>query len=461
MPFAITTEAGKEIDISQDYQNEVGFFPYPRQLFRLMTQSMLVTNTAYAFKETKGRTVKNLRYIAPATIQAKTNRDDGTLEGFYRTINTTKTYYPIQNGLCNIVYAFQLNWKNELLPDDQSPFVAMMNAAGIGLYADRYIKDFFARGGIKPTMLTYDGVLDQTSMERVESVWTKIIMGIYRYRGKVFNGKFTPTVIGEGIESLKDETVYDNALRNIAIAIGMPLDALLQNAANFATAQVHKSTWFTDTLTPMAMSLAEPINEQVFKPLGYKFEFRPETADPDMEEERRRIDAANVLYTILMTENRKDADKVALETFGIDLPAWFTWEQKEEEDPEPEETTDTAPQAVGQVDDEYEEEEKSLSVPAMREMVNWQELAFRKHKRGQSLAFDWEARDIPADVAEGIKSRLALASSEDEIKAAFEVQGDFTPTENITPAPVYDTDEIKMLADALNKAADAVIMIKE
>lgn len=448
MPFAITSEAGgKEIDISDEYHNKVGFLPYPRQLLRLMTQSFLVTNRAYAFKETQGRTIKNLRYIAPATVAPKV--DDGGILGFTRTIGTTKTFYPIKNGVCNIVYAFQLNWKNELLPDDNSPFKAMMNAAGIGLYADKYIKDFFERGGIKPTILTFDGPLDQTSMERVESVWTKVIRGYYRFLGKVFNGKFTPVTIGEGIESLKDEKVYDNALRNIAIAVGMPLDALLQNASNYATAQVHKSTWFSDTLVPMAQALAEPINEQVFQPLGYRFEFRPEVADPDMEEERRRIDAAQVLHAILVQGRRMDADKVALETFGIDLPQWFTWEVEEE--PKLEETTDTEQEEpkytpMGGGSGVNDDEDKGVTITALREMTNWQELAFRKLKRGQSLKFDWTPKDIPLQQAAAIKAKLDMAVTEDDIKAAFDV------------APVKQDDEIIILADALNKAASAVIM---
>jgi hypothetical protein len=599
MPFAILKEGGAEVDTSEEYKNEVGFLPYPRQLLRLMVQSFLVTNKAFAFQETKGRAVKNLRYIAPSTIQILTNPVTGDLTGFKRTLHATSQDYMIKGDFCNIVYAFNLNWKNELLPDDQSPFMAMCNAAGIGYYADKYIKDFFERGGIKPTILTFDGVLDKTSMDQVESVWTKVIRGYYKYLGKVFNGKFTPTVIGEGIAELKDQAVYDNALRNIAIAIGMPQDALLQNADSYATAQVHKSTWFSDTLTPLSQAIAEPLNEQVFKRLGYRFEFRPEVADPDMEEERQRITAAEVLFNILNAGNRKDADKAALESLGIDLPQWFTWEEKEPEpmviaegqaitrpgEPNPFGNSGKAPKvdaARARVTDgkeekhypggqdheqqnhageggerdynlseiysypafpEYEDDyfsdvdrppltiptigkyadadeikqqvrlftsglakkgsysiaakdrevlefaldwvgrvwvieesnirgggeysytlsvrrgtaketlsvrpQKSapvISVPALREMQNWQDLAFRKLKKAQPLTFEWEARDIPADLADGIRTRLATATDEAGIKAAFEIGG-------AEPEPVNET---KTLADALNNMAAAL-----
>jgi hypothetical protein len=109
--------------------------------------------------------------------------------------------------------------------------------------------------------------------------------------------------------------------------------------------------------------------------------------------------------------------------------------------------------------------EKSLSVPAVREMVNWQELAFRKLKQGKPLKFEWEARDIPADVAVGIKAKLDAAeerrlsenaaTSEDDIKAAFEI-GTVIPAETVTI-----DNEIKLLAEALNKAAEAVMINKE
>jgi hypothetical protein len=446
MPFAIMNLAGDDVDTSDEYYNKVGFLPYPRALFKLMVQSLLVTNRAYIFQETKGTQTKNLRYIAPSTVTANTDRVTGALVSFDRTLGTTKTNYPIdKNGFCNIAYVFNLNWKNELLPDDNSPFKAMMNAAGIGLYADKYIRDFFERGGIKPSILTFDGVMDKTSMEQVESVWTKVIRGSYKFLGKVFNGKFTPVVIGEGIAELKDQTVYDNALRNIAIAVGMPQDALLQNADSYATAQVHKSTWFNDTLVPLAQLIAEPVNEQVFKRMGYRFEFRPDGAEPSMEEESNRIAAANTLYTMLSAGGYKDAAQVAIEAMGIDMPAWFEWEVEEPDEPDVEETTDTETEPVtseADVEDNTEKSIKSPTIAALREMANWQELAFRKLKRNQPMAFEWKAIDIDPAQAAVIKARLDVAICEEDIKAAFEV--------------VPEPDEIKTLADAMNRMADAL-----
>lgn len=461
MPFAVMNQAGDDIDTSDEYTNVVGFMPYPRSLLRLAVQSLLITNRAYLFQETKGSKTTNLRYIAPSTITPKTDPQSGALLGFTRQTGTTQTYYEInKNGFCNIAYIFNLNWKNELLPDDNSPFKAMMNAAGIGYYADRYIRDFFMRGGIKPSILTFDGMLDNTSMERVESVWSKVIAGYYKWRAKVFNGKFNVITIGEGIEALKDQQTYDNALRNIAIAVGMPQDALLQNADSYATAQVHKSTWFTDTLTPLAFLMQEPINEQIFKRLGYTFEFRPDGAEPSMEEESNRINAANTLYSILSAGGYKDAAQVAIETMGIDMPAWFEWEIEEPEEPETDSTTDVEEPATPEADaveDEAEMEEPAKSIepvitlPALREMTNWQELAFRKLKRGQSLAFDWKAVDIDPSQAEQIKARLDVAQSEADIKAAFDVGS----------VPEVSDNEIKLLADALNNAANAIINNKE
>ena len=449
MPFSIMNQRGDDIDTSDEYTNAVGFLPYPRSLFRLMVQSLIVTNSAYCFQETKGSKTTNLRYIAPSTITPKTDTQTGALKSFIRTLGTTRTEYPIDaKGFCNIVYVFNLNWKNELLPDGDSPFKAMCNAAGIGYYADTFIKDFFARGGIKPTILTFDGVMDATSAERVESVWTKVIRGWYKYMGKVFNGKFLPVTIGEGVESLKEQSIYDNALRNIAIAVGMPQDALLQNADSYATAQVHKSTWFSDTLTPLAMLMAEPLNEQVFKRLGYTFEFRPDGAEPNMEEESSRVNAAKTLYDILSAGNRVDADKAAVEALGIDLPAWFTWEEKEEE-PEPMEQAEEAAEPEEDDEEEAEPVAKSVfTVDQLREMKNWQDIAFRKLKRGNSLVFDWTPKDIPAEIAEQIKAKLDNATTEDEIRAAFEID-----TMNM-PVMTTNSSEIKLLADAINKLAE-------
>ena len=465
MPFAIVNESGDEQDISEEYKNVVGFLPYPRAVLRLWVQSLLVTNRAYGFQEKKGSKITNLRYIAPATIAAKADADG--LQGFTRQIGTVKKDYFIDGkGFCNIFYIFNLNWKNELLPDDNSPFKAMCNAAGIGYWADTYIRNFFERGGIKPTILTFDGVMDQTSMERVEGVWTKIVTGYYRFLGKVFNGKFTPTVIGDGIDHLKDSTVYDNALRNIAIALGMPQDALLQNADSYATAQVHKSTWFSDTLTPLARMIEEPLNEQIFKFLGLRWEFRPEMAIPHTEEVQAQLTAAKTLYEILTGGNRVDADKAAIEAMGIDLPQWFKWEEKE---PEPvvlgqgqmfAKPGDPPPPMMEREEKPAKSAEPpapALSLAALRELNNWQELAFRKLKRGQPLAFEWEPKDISPDLAAQVKAKLDTATTEDEIKAAFDVTARDTVSRDISRAviPYHADDEIKALADAMNELAKA------
>jgi hypothetical protein len=454
MPFAVV-KGGTDIDTSDEWKNAVGFMPNPRHLLRMWTQSLLMTNKAFGFQETKGSRLLNLRYIAPSTITKMKTDETGALAGFERTIGTTATYYPIEKGFCNIFYIFNLNWENELLPDDTTPFKAMMNAAGIGYYADLFIRDFFERGGIKPTILTFDGVMDKVSATEVESVWTKVIRGWYKYMGKVFNGKFTPITIGDGVESLQKQNIYDNALRNIAIAVGMPQDALLQNADSYATAQVHKSTWFTDTLTPMAYSMQEPLNNQIFERLGYRFEFRPEGAEPSMEEESQRVAGAKTLYQILSDARRVDADKAAIEAFGIDMPLWFTWEEKE---PEPIPPQLTGQQPAGNVDDmedvDYEPYEEPINmrsvfnVNQLREMKTWQDIAYRKLKRGNSLVFDWTPKDISAEVAAQIKARLDVATTEAEIKAAFEVD---PPS-----MPVVETNdnEIKALAEAINKLAE-------
>jgi hypothetical protein len=93
------------------------------------------------------------------------------------------------------------------------------------------------------------------------------------------------------------------------------------------------------------------------------------------------------------------------------------------------------------------------SVDEFKELSVWRDVALRRLKKGDSLDFAYEPHygGLPDNIAEAIIGGLIKATSAEEIKAAFDV--DFE-TETVTPAPVYASPDIIMLADAINKMAE-------
>ena len=323
IPFALVN--GKtDYDVSDDWQNKVGFMPKPKELIRLWRLSLSATNSAYGFMENTKLIGKNLRYIVPSTITPNVDKDKGLL-GFKRTIGSGSKDYAL--GKNNpIFWMWRMDHTTELLPAKATEFQAMCAAAGILYYADNHIQAFFKRGGIKPTMLVLKGMTNKENIDKIENTWTKIISGGYKWLGKVFqgvdaSGGLEATPIGEGVDSLKDENINRTKIEAVAMALGIPLSLLLSNSNNYATAQVEYKSWYDNSLSPWCEFIADEMTDKLFKPLGLKFVFRPEMSDVGQEEEVTRASA----YSTYVSSKMKPS--VAAQIVGIELPEGMEYDE--------------------------------------------------------------------------------------------------------------------------------------
>ncbi|MDD4906002.1 MAG: phage portal protein, partial [Methylobacter tundripaludum] len=323
IPFAIVSQDGKDVDISDEWTNKVGFMPKPKELIRLWRLSLSVTNSAYGFMEKTKAIGRNLRYIVPSTIVPDVDNEKGLI-GFKRNVGNGSKDYKL--GKSNpIFWMWRMDHTTELLPAKATEFQAMCAAAGILYYSDNHIQAFFKRGGIKPTMLVLKGMTTKDNIDKIESIWDKIIRGGYRYLGKIFQGVdaaggLEAQTIGEGVDNLKDETLTKSKIEDVAMAMGIPLSLLLANSANYATAQVEYKSWYDNGLQPWCDFMADEMTEKLFAPLGYRFVFRPEMTDAGQEEEVQRAGA----YSTYVTAKIKPS--IAAQIVGIELPEGIEYE---------------------------------------------------------------------------------------------------------------------------------------
>lgn len=441
LPFAIL-RGGQEFDVSDDWQNKLGFMKNPRELLRLWRLSLFMTNSAYGFMEglANRRKVTNLRYLVPTTITPEADRTG--LKGFKRQLGSESVFYPVEDN--RIFYVFKLDHTTELLPSKHTEFRALMAAAGVLFYADYYIQNFFQRGGVKPALLSVAGVPTPAEREKIESVWDKIVHGWYKYTGKVISADTMDVkIIGEGIDNLNNSALHDEKLADIAMAAGMPLSLLLANSANYATAQTEYEMWFRDKIVPDSHHIAASLNEQIFEPLGLKFEFRPEGSEHGQEEEKKRAYA----YATYINAGMKPS--VVAQMLGLDLPPDVEFEDLDADWIPPSQR-----QAVNmpkiepdaETEKEIQEDRKSteptlLNLEQLRELELWQSFAFRKLKQGKSLVFPFVCKVIPEEVASDIREKLRDCKTEKDIERAFRLENP-------------DDDAIKLLAEALNRAVE-------
>jgi hypothetical protein len=90
-----------------------------------------------------------------------------------------------------------------------------------------------------------------------------------------------------------------------------------------------------------------------------------------------------------------------------------------------------------------------LTLDQLRELDLWQQIAFRKHKRGDSLQFPFVAKTLDEGLAAKIRARLPRCKSEEDVRNAFDVTAQ------------SQGDELLILADALNRAAEMALRVDE
>jgi hypothetical protein len=89
---------------------------------------------------------------------------------------------------------------------------------------------------------------------------------------------------------------------------------------------------------------------------------------------------------------------------------------------------------------------KGLTLDQLRELDNWQQLAFRKLKRDEDMRFPWVANELDEQTAAAIRSRLPGCKTEDDVRAAFDLSA---KSERI---------DMLALAASLDRAVDAIIV---
>lgn len=453
VPFALVTERGADYDTSADWQNKVGFMPNPRKLFRLWRKSLTMTNAFYGWLE-RG---KPLRYLVPNTIKPDADKDG--LKGFWRQVGTSRIYYPESNK-SPIIHGFRMDFDTELLPSENTEFKALMSAAGILFHSDYFVGEFFQRGGIKPHMLLVKGVPNKEERERIESTWDKLMRGLRKYIGKVYNAEaMEAKPLGAGVDDFKDNQFYQQALKNIAFATGIPETLLLANSANYATAKSDMKNWYDNSVIPWANFMADELTDNLFSKMGLRFEFRGQQTDPDQEEELRRANGFVAYSSMLQKANNPKANSIAAKIVGVDLPPDVTYEMLDERDeslePEPAapfgQQQDDEDADMQEAEAEMQEAEKTVTwypnADHLKELNNWMDISIRKVGRGEGVP-SWDTEYLPADVAGMIYDRLSKAVDVAGVKAAFDLSN-----MQVTRTPEYKTD-IMILADAINKLAE-------
>jgi hypothetical protein len=304
---------------------------------------------------------------------------------------------------------------------------------------DEFAKQFFGRGAVKAMLFSMAGA-PKTEAEKFESWWNKYISGIRNaFRTKVINAeKVAPVVVGEGMKELENVTFTQEKREEIALAMGIPMSILFANSANYATAERDKLNWYEDKVVPESEFIASTLNEQVYKPMGYTFEFLPETLDIFQEDEAQRAAAMSAFMDAVDKAGDWEMAQALFQIYGVEVSdeAMKLIEQhfagKEERAAEmqeslsqnsPAENTEETPEDEPEPEEEEEPEPPAKKVDNAQlqaELSRWQAKCLSAVKRGEvagSVSFVPVA--IPGERYDLIVAGLAEAVDADAVKNVF------------------------------------------
>lgn len=307
-------------------------------LLYLAEGALTILSVAYVYKQrTRGKRIDTLKWLAPTTMQPKWTRDG--IDHFERRIGSDVYHLPPDD----VVYFRLPNMLHETEPAP-SPVAAALADIGVLVNLTEFASQFFKRGAIRATLLTVDGMPQEAERQRLKSWWGRAMAGIGNAFGaEVVSAAVRPVVVGDGVESLNNDSLTAEKRESISTALGVPHSLVMSNAANFATAQADRLNFYDTTIIPASRIIERALNRQLFDAMGYRFAFRPEALNVYQEDEQERAQAY-ALY-----RNAGMPASLVAELLGITLPEGWEYTDLDEE-PQPQ-TITVVPQEQRQIAD--------------------------------------------------------------------------------------------------------------
>ncbi len=408
LPFAIYSVKGdKELDNSDHYKNVVKFLPDPYRFMSLTEGAFCMMGQSYWYKGkgAKTGTVKELTYWRPDSVTLDTDAAKAGRIEFKR--EGQRDNFPAES----VLYSWLPDPLVELGPPTAYPFASVLLAAKASGAISKWVADYMDRGAIKAMMLMVDGMPPPSEVERMESWFNRFMRGTKNLAWKVFNSAgVKPTIVGDGLEALRDLSITEDLRKEINIAMGTQY---IFDAQAYATSQKALERQFYQlVIMPDARIIQNDMNEQILHPMGYHIEFEPERLESFQEDEAEQVQAFGSLIDVLMKGLSFD---VAFKIAASKLDYQFSDEQmkmidadlaEEPEEETPEDTVeDTAVESPV-------EKAPNVNAKAMLELDRWE----RKSVKAEKVV-TWHTAELSEDMVKALSDgSMTFAQAREALK---------------------------------------------
>ena len=370
-------------------------WPYPTKLGDLLWHweaSALLSGAAFGeIVKNKSGFRKDVKYRNPFDIETK--YADGVYT--FRQSSSGMTWTnDTRSGNYEMVYLAEYDPKQDVFPGVGAAMAATIDTKL--LYALAKFPEMYFEGGAMPVTLLGIDTNDKGEIERIQNWFRRSVTSIrnaFRVLG-VRAGSITPTTLTPPLKDLAFPELDAIAKDNIALAFGIRKTMLDSEAANYATAQEDRLSFYEDTIKPRAKKFEDVINTQLLAKDGLRLEFRFNEMDIFQEDENDRADLLNKLTTAGLPI------EVALQLAGYEL-------------------TDEQAAMLNAHQEQLDERRDNEYSPDIVELRKWQKMAEKRVKEGKDLR-EFETSVIEPSLHGAISGALENAKTVSDVKRVFD-----------------------------------------
>jgi len=263
------------------------------QLIKDTERSLLVYGAAYWLRVIKGRTLTGFICLNPANTTWFFDQGKADIYDPYRGMIWSQTMNGRLYGpwtIDDIVYFREASFVDDVGPGLAPSAVALQNAQ-LSHYLTAFATAFFQGGAQPVTVMNLPEYTDTAEVERFSAdINAKAGGGIMNAFKYLFlrSPDLKVTQLTPDINTMQMPELSERTITAVSATLGVPRTMLEASAANYATADSDRQSFWRETIVPRLNMYESVINSQLLNPLKYQFRFDPEKMDVFQTDEAAR-----------------------------------------------------------------------------------------------------------------------------------------------------------------------------
>jgi len=276
-------------------------YPFTTPLENLIQQTeraLMLVGRAFWLRLYRGRVLYGFQFINPRSIEVTFHPEIMTGADYLTGLKFTQKI----NGqvhatwtAADIVYFHEPSIKNDI-NEEVSPARVALQSAQLAYYLERFASAFFEHGAQPALVLSLDKSITPPELERMKSHWTRYVENVSNaFKTFFFRGDVKAQIVTFPLDQMDMVPIQERAVMNIVSTFGVPRTMIEASAANYATANSDRQSFWRETIVPRLAFYERVLNEQLFRNLKYQFKFLPEKLDVFQVDEAARANSLVLL----------------------------------------------------------------------------------------------------------------------------------------------------------------------